>query len=514
MQPRYYTAPDEQPLYIVRRDISGGINSRQGENIISENQCTVLNNCVLDTAGERSLRTGATILASLATTAGTGLFGFQPETGVNYLIANYGSGIKWSQGSAFSSIASLTSTYDFTKSCNMVQALELDLGDVVIFQNGTNNALRLDPVVPAFQDCGNTYQSPPITNVATYYRDRLWCLNENKLFYSGAIPADYSATFNTTTAYYNIPVGTARALAGTRDYGLVIFGSEAIWQLNPTLVPAPATDKPELVLDIGCANGNTVKQVGDDFVYLAYDGVRAVKRTIQDKLQATQATPISYQLKDEVELVNWGSIDKADAVYFDNKYILTLPTAGSTTNNQIWVYYPSLNAWTIITGLNIGRLAVVKFSSEDRLYGIDASNGNVYRLFYGTSDNGVAIPYTEEGRGEDFGQPMQYKCGGEFKMTIQGQGGTVVPYGSVDGGGYLALEGDSLVMATGGLDFDFDFPFNFGAENEYSGTWHLDQLGKFKVIKFKIYCGSLNAELTIKESLATTFKDEYLSEEN
>lgn len=513
MQFRFSAGTDDSPLYITRRDISAGVNSQQGENIIQENQSTVLQNISLDVAGERSLRKGATILASLATTAGTGLFGFQPDTGNNYLIANYGTGLKWSQGAAFSSIASLASTYDFTLSMNMFPALELDLGDVIILQNGTSNPLRLDPVTPAFQDLGATYQSPPKTNVMNYYRNRLWALSDNKLFYSGAVPSDYSNTFNASLNYYNIPVGKEKAIMGTRDYGLVIFGAEAVYQLNPTLVPDPAVDKPELVLSTGCANGNTVKQVGDDFVYLAWDGVRALRRTAQDKLQAGQAFPLSYLLKKEFERISWGSIDKADAVYFDNKYILTLPTAGSTYNNQMWVYYPSLNAWTVITGLNIVRLAVIKFSNEERLYGIDSTCGNVYRLFHGTSDNGVVIPYIEEGRAEDFGQPLMSKYGGEFKITAKGMGATVVPYGSVDGAGYVALDGDPLVLPTGGLNFDFDFPFSFGAENEVKGVWHLNSLGKFKTIKFKIYCGSLDSTLTIKESLATTFKDEYISED-
>jgi len=508
MQPRYYTAPDDAPLYIVRRDLSGGINNRQGENIIGENQSTALENIELIVSGERSLRTGATILASLATTAGTGLFGFQPDSGTNYLIANYGSGIKWSQGAAFSSIASLASTYDFSLRSNMVQALELDLGDVVIIQNGTNNALRLDPVVPAFQDCGNTYTSPPKSNVTTYYRDRLWVLNNNKLFYSGAIPQDYSATFNATANYYNIPVGTERALAGTRDYGLVVFGSQQIYQLNPTLVPAPATDKPELVLDIGCANGDTVKQVGDDFVYLSYDGVRAVKRTVQDKLQSGQSQPLSWVLADEFNEINWTYIAKADACYFNDRYVLTLPTGSSSTNNKIWVYYPSLNAWVVMTGLNIGRLAVMKFNNEMRCYGIDANNGNVYRLFYGTSDNGVAINYNEISRGEDFGQPMKYKQGGEFKISVKGNNATITPYADIDNTGFVALQGDPLTLPVGGLDFDFDFPFSFGIIED-SAVWHLDNLGKFKTINFKIYCNTLDAELKIRETLATTYLDEY-----
>ena len=63
----------------------------------------------------------------------------------------------------------------------------------------------------------------------------------------------------------------------------------------------------------------------------------------------------------------------------------------STTNNQMWVYYPALNAWSIITGQNIAKFATVKFNNEQRLYGVDGVTGKLYRLFYGTNDDDVAI---------------------------------------------------------------------------------------------------------------------------
>jgi hypothetical protein len=132
-------------------------------------------------------------------------------------------------------------------------------------------------------------------------------------------------------------------------------------------------------------------------------------------------------------------------------------------------------------------------------------------MFYGTSDDGTAIVYQEEGRAEDFGKPLQYKNGGEFKLKVRGSGATLTPTADI-GSGYVSITGDPLTIATGGLDFNFDFPFNFSSI-EGNGVWHLDSLGKFKTIKFKILCNTKNAEFIIKESIATTFGEEYLSEE-
>ena len=513
---------DDSPLYKVIRDLSGGVNTRQGENIIGENQSTVLKNVELNTAGERSVRKGMTqIDATFPATAasadcGLGLFGFEPDGGTNSLLTmvtpSAGTLVSmwfYEGAGGVSGCSANTSAWSIAKTA-MVKALESDEADVVIIQNGVDQAFRMAQDY-TFEALGDTNTSPPLTTVMEYYRDRLWCLDANKLYYSEAVSSAYASAFDRTNNYYNIPVGTARALVGTRDYGLVVFGSLQIYQLNPAMTPAPATDKPELVLDIGCVNGDTVKQVGDDFYYLAYDGVRAVKRTVQDKLQSGQTQPLSWNLKKELEEVNWNYIDKADAVFFQDKYILTLPTGGSTTNNKLWIHYPALNAWSIISGQSISKFTTVKFANELRLYGVDGTNGKLYRMFYGTSDNDTAIEYIEEGRAEDFGKPLQNKWGGEFKLRAYGNTATFTPTADI-GQGYVAITGDSLVLPDGGLDFPFDFPISFGAI-EGNGVWHLDNLGKFKTIKFRILCNTKNAEFIIKETLATTFGEEYMNED-
>jgi hypothetical protein len=513
--------PDDAPLYKVVRDLSGGMNSRQGEQIIKENEATVLQNVELNVAGERSVRLGMTRIDSTypATAgAGLGLFGFEPESssaGTNVILtmlspsAGTSASIWRYKGSGALSACANASGWTALRT-TMVKALESDEAEVVIIQNGTDNAFRMTEAF-AFENLGDTNTSPPKTKVMNYYRDRLFCLLDNKLYWSEAVTSAYSAAFDRANDYYNIPVGIERALMGTRDYGLVTFGSQNIYQINPSIIPDASKDKPEFVLDIGCANGDTVKQVADDIFYLAYDGVRAVRRTVQDKLQSGQSQPLSWNLKTEFDLINWAYIQNADAVYYKDKYILSLPSGSSTTNNQLWIYYPALNAWSIVTGQNIVKFATIKFSNDQRLYGLDAVNGKLYRMFYGTNDDDTTIVYQEEGRAEDFGKPLQFKSGGEFKIKVRGSGATLTPTADI-GEGYVAITGDPLTIAEGGLSFPFDFPFNF-ASIKAEGVWHLDNLGKFKTIKFKILCNTKDAEFIIKETIATTFGEEYISED-
>lgn len=503
-------ARDDGYLYVIKRDLSGGVNTRQSSQIIQDNQAVTLQNVFIDTAGERSVRSGLTLIQDLGNTAGTGLYGLEPDGSTNQLIANSGQFIKWWSGSgSFSSIASLASI-GFDLSTTMVKALESDAGDVCVISNGSDNVIRLDPVTPEFQDLGDTNTSPPKTTVMTYFRDRLWCLDDQKLYYSGAVPSDYSATFDRTNNYYNIPVGTEMGLVGLRDAGLIVVGSDEIWAFNPSLVPA-ATDKPEKLLNIGCVAQNTIQQVGDDVLFLATDGVRGVFRTQLDKLQQGQSFPLSWGLKKEFEAVNPSYIHLATAIYFDNKYILSLATGSSTYNNTLWIYYPAFNGWVTVTGINIAKFATLQVSGENRLYGIDSNDGSVYRVFYGTDDNGTAITYTEESRAEDFKEPIKNKVGGEFRVKVRGQNAVITAYADVDGAGYVAMNGDDITLAAGGLSFPLDFPFNFD-ESETTGIWHLDNLGSYRRIQFKIVCNTQDATFRILESIATTFLEEYQSE--
>lgn len=59
-----YTAPDDQPLFVLKRDLGGGMNNRQDPQTIGENQGVLLQNMVLETSGQREIRGGQTLVDS------------------------------------------------------------------------------------------------------------------------------------------------------------------------------------------------------------------------------------------------------------------------------------------------------------------------------------------------------------------------------------------------------------------------------------------------------------------
>ena len=311
-------AGDDKEIYFIRKDLSGGQNNRIHGSNIPDNQATVLLNADIGTPAQTSKRPGITLVEDVSNNAGTGLFGFEPDGGTNVLLMTEGTNLRSWPGSA--TFTTRKSDFTTNKLTTMIKVGEQGNNDVVLVSNGTDNVFRMTQAF-SFADLGNTNASPPLTTVMLYYRNRVFALKSNLLYWSTSFPADYSTAFDRTTNAFRIPVGTERALIGIRDSGIIVIGNDQVWGINPSSTPA-ATDLPEKILDIGCAAGKTAVQVGDDIYFLAYDGVRGVFRTQQDKLQQGASYPLSYVLREEVESLSWGFITKACSVYFDNKYFI------------------------------------------------------------------------------------------------------------------------------------------------------------------------------------------------
>ncbi len=502
---------DDKELFIIRRDISSGQNNRVHGSNLKDTEATVLTNVDLGTPGQRAKRPGLTLLEDVSNNVGLGLFGFEPDGGTNILVAVEGTNLRTSPISSGFTIRKS----DFTTGLltSIIKVGESGIGDVFVVGNGTDNWFRFDPAdLSNPQDLGNTNTAPPHSIVGLYYRNRFWVMKSNNLYWSDAFDDDYSGAFDRTVNFYRMPVGTERSLIGLREEGIVALGQDAIWGINPSGTPA-ATDLPQKILDIGCSNGRTAVQVGDDILFLATDGIRGVFRSQQDKLQSGSSYPLSYLLKSEFESINWAQISKACSIYFDNKYFFSVAVDSSSSNNEVWVYFPASQGWMIISGWNVASWAKIKVNGEERLYAIDSTDGKVYRAWYGFSDNSVAIDYEEEGRKEDFGQPLVKKVGGTLKVRAKSSGDYDLSiYISVDDQGYqlmgtMNLKGNSPTLP-------FTLPVTLASDNTVESVVHIDSLGEFYQLRVKITHNALNGsdDIIIYETNIVTHQTSYQSE--
>lgn len=527
MPKRYYQRlaasqqQDDQFIGVVRKDVSGGMNARQWPSDIGETQASLLYNADLSIPGAVTRRPGYDMIADdISNNPVTGLIGFEPIGADFFLYMKEGANLRrWNGVSAGWSSAvysSLTSGNEYT----MKPAFETGEGTVLMLADGSGNMLRMN-TAETFQDLGNTNDSPPITKVFTFHGTRLWCLKDELLYFSDAAPSDYSVGFDRTTQAFRISVGDEQAIISTRDLGLIIGGTKGIWALDPSIVPDPVSDKPEPLLpDIGVAAGDTFVQVADDYVFLSYDGVYAVKRTIQDKLQLGESKPISWILGDEeIGMINWAQISKAKAVYFDGKYFLSFPSTGSSVNNRIWVYFVATQGWAVIPSVSIGRWTKWKdpVSGKEKLYGGDPSDGKVYQFWTGTDDNGSVINYTEVDRAENIGYAHLRKVGGELVIKAKA-------VGDVDLNVYAAFDNDSEFTLLGtmnltgsGVTFPTSFPVVFARQGYAFKKFHLDRNGPWYEMMVKITCTEAPAgseDFVIYERQIYTHLEEYHAEDS
>jgi len=506
---------DDKRLQIIRRDASGGQNTRKQETHLEENESSLMQNVDIGVAGERLKRKGTVQGGNtFGTKACKNLCNFVVDGEVDQLLVMDGTYLRKWVGSG--SFETLKADFTDTTYASMIHLKESGLApdDIALIQNGTDNAFRVDSD-GNMQDLGDTNTSPPITLVNVWFSNRVWGLKDDLLYFSDAYPADYAGAFDRTSSVFRIPVGEQRGLIPTRDLGLIIFGQNAVWALAPSLVPDPTTDHPQPIdVSKGCIAYKTVVQVGEDIMYLSQDGVRSLRRTIQDKLQGVASFPVSYNLKLEYDNISWNYVKKATAVYYDNKFFIAVPINSSTYNNSVWVYFPASNSWTVITGWNVGDFAKYIVNGEERLYYADAVTGKVYQAWTLYNDNGTAVEYSEETRGEDFGLPLHKKVGGEIEVEVAAAGGDydITVEAAIDGGEYQELGTINLASDTAPT-LPIDLPFQLSENYIIREKFHLDDLEAFRTISFRFTNEDANtSEIKVYGHNVTTFLEEYESE--
>lgn len=486
---RRLSAPDDELAAIVRSDMSAGMNSRVQPSKLRDNQAEVLSNISLDTPGQRSKRPGSVLIGDdVGDVSPVILHNYEIQGATDQFLMYEDTDLwKWTGGASWSSLKS-----DFTSSTDVgiISAKESGQSpdDVVIVQNGTEQV--------RFNSSGTEYNLDTNhglykTTVMAWYGNRIWALSNDLLQYSDAYPDLDDGSDAFTASAFRVPVGEERAIVATRDLGMIIFGAQAIWSLFPSATPA-ATDRPEpIITSYGAVSKKGVIPVGDDIYFFAQDGLRSLRRTVQDKLQVGASFPISYFLKDEYEEISWSNIANLSMAYFDNKIFISVPLTATTF--KTWIYYPSIDSFVVMEDVHPTAWGKYKVSGEERLYYGKQGQGKVYRAWNGFTDegttttNGTAISSQEDGRDEDFGQPQLIKEGGEIEVEAAASSGglSLKISARIDGGLYSELGTMSLQSETA-PNLDIRLPFNLSDNVVVREKFSLDSLGQFRTVQVRI----------------------------
>ena len=127
---------------------------------------------------------------------------------------------------------------------------------------------------------------------------------------------------------------------------LLVFKERSIWVVDANPVQEVANWTIKLINNrVGCVAARTVQQVGPDVLFLSRDGVRSIK-TIESGAQTDVSQPISTPINDLIGRINQAQISKCCAVYWRNRYLLSVPLDSATSPDTVFCYHLLASSWT------------------------------------------------------------------------------------------------------------------------------------------------------------------------
>jgi hypothetical protein len=167
-------------------------------------------------------------------------------------------------------------------------------------------------------------------------------------------------------------------------YAAVGVGANAI---NDNATNADSYIK-SLATDKGCVARYSAVQAAGGILFLSDNGVYMLNpagasqggiNTPEGMRLLSLAEPLSAPINDVIDRINYNYVNKAVAIYWENRYYLAVPLDSSTTNNAILVYNFINKAWESVdsypSNLNISQFIVSKRENKRRLFAIDAEKG-------------------------------------------------------------------------------------------------------------------------------------------
>ena len=196
--------------------------------------------------------------------------------------------------------------------------------------------------------------------------------------------------------------------------GTIVVGKDrSIYLINNANNFADATELTmgdALSTTFGIIAQDTVVRPGDDVWFLSHKGVMSLRKNQEDNVRLV-STPISQPIQDQFELINWRYADKAQAIWFDNYYLLAVPYRESTVNNRIFVYDFLIGQWvSVFTGWEVQKFIVSNKDGRDVLYGVTSTGGVSQLLTEDRQDNVKKSDHWADFSGSTYSNVQTISC--------------------------------------------------------------------------------------------------------
>lgn len=188
-------------------------------------------------------------------------------------------------------------------------------------------------------------------------------------------------TYDQIYAQYRFNAGEADFNVGLHSFSednLMVFNRNSIHLIANTTSLRGASTK-LLTNEVGCVSRQSIKQVGNQVIFLSDNGVYSTQFFDAYNLRGTD-TPLSEPINVTIQRINKEHWDKSVAVYFDNRYFLAIPLDNATKNNAIIIYNFLNKQWESVdqvndTDFHISNLLVVGEGDTRGVYAVTDLGG-------------------------------------------------------------------------------------------------------------------------------------------
>lgn len=185
---------------------------------------------------------------------------------------------------------------------------------------------------------------------------------------------------------------------------LIIFKEFAIYQMtiddsgDPIVTP--------ITRATGCVSHKSIIAVENDLYFLSREGVRFLGNE-PNFFNSIRTTVLSARIEGVTNSINPEYFTKCVGFYYDNKYMLSIPTSDSGMIDKILTYDRRYQAWSIWYDMNATAFAKYKNSTNEiQFLFLNVDGSSLKKWTPGTyADDGAAITANATSKTFDFNTP-------------------------------------------------------------------------------------------------------------
>ncbi len=447
-----------QPVLQRVFDLSGGINTRLVNSMLRDNEMLDVENGFYDVVGAVKKRGGSVLFTDLPTaTPVIAIYRFYTKDNHKYFLwATNDGNIGWvtDDGLTVTTLATVSPSNFafFTTALNSA-----------IFTNGVDAPWQITQTSPGVLAIAPLGGSPPVSLYANFYGGSLFLAgdpaNPSRITFSDSGTIDTYDVGN----FIDISADDGSQIRGmAQQFGvLIVFKDTKIFELDGT-----NTLDFQLVLlasNCGIVAPKTLMDMNGILFFLGRQGSRLGVYVLINGV----VTRVSQNIDPSLQTATLSEIFNACAFVDLPYYYLSLPSNGSLTNNLIYGFDASINAWFRFTNWNANAICSWPGGSDlgYMFYGDSGNVGKIIQMFVGYQDQGVNYPFNVVTKYYDF----QFQELVKFLRIF-----------------YLTAESTWPTTAT--ISYDIDFQGTYGIPvTQTAEGWYVFSLaaqGQFHSFKF------------------------------